>query len=107
MTSTTDDRDLRELILMNPNLHSKRLSEVRFPGDLLVLAIRRNDEVIVPHGTTRLALGDHLTILGDLDVIQAAEEWTSGWKKRKTSTLTCGGPVLILSIGWEVLPGIL
>ena len=79
MTSTTDDRDLRELILMNPNLHSKRLSEVRFPGDLLVLAIRRNDEVIVPHGTTRLALGDHLTILGDLDVIQAAEEWTSGW----------------------------
>jgi Kef-type K+ transport system membrane component KefB/Trk K+ transport system NAD-binding subunit len=79
MTSTTDDRDLREMILMNPDLHSKRLSEVRFPGDLLVLAIRRNDEVIVPHGTTRLALGDHLTILGDLDVIQVAEEWASGW----------------------------
>ena len=79
MTSTTDDRDLRELILMNPDLHGKRVSEVRFPGELLVLAIRRNDEVIVPHGTTRLALGDHLTILGDLDVIQTAEEWASGW----------------------------
>jgi len=37
------------------------------------LAIRRNDEVIVPHGTTRLALGDHLMILGDLGVIQEAE----------------------------------
>jgi Kef-type K+ transport system membrane component KefB/Trk K+ transport system NAD-binding subunit len=79
MTSTTDDRDLRELIVMNPDLHGKRLNEVRFPGDLLVLAIRRNDEVIVPHGTTRLAMGDHLTILGDLDVIQAAENWASGW----------------------------
>jgi len=79
MTSTTDERDLRELILMNPDLNGKRLSDVRFPGDLLVLAIRRNDEVIVPHGTTRLALGDHLTILGDLDVIQEAEEWASGW----------------------------
>ncbi|MGB7874003.1 MAG: cation:proton antiporter [Anaerolineales bacterium] len=79
MTSTTDDRDLREIILMNPDLHSKRLNEVRFPGDLLVLAIRRNDEVIVPHGTTRLAMGDHLTILGDLDVIQSAEEWATGW----------------------------
>ncbi len=79
MTSTTDDRDLRELILMNPDLHGKRVSEAHFPGDLLVLAIRRNDEVIVPHGTTRLALGDHLTILGDLEVIQAAEEWASGW----------------------------
>jgi len=80
MTSTTDDRDLRELMLMNPNLHGKRLSEVRFPGDLLVLAIRRNDEVIVPHGTTRLAIGDHLTILGDLDMIQAAEDWASSWQ---------------------------
>ena len=79
LTSTTDERDLRELILMNPDLHGKRVSEVRFPGDLLVLAIRRNDEVIVPHGTTRLALGDHLTILGDLGVIQEAEEWASGW----------------------------
>jgi Kef-type K+ transport system membrane component KefB len=79
MTSTTDERDLRELILMNPDLHGKRLSEIRFPGDLLVLAIRRNDEVIVPHGTTRLALGDHLTVLGDLDVIQQAEDWTDGW----------------------------
>jgi Kef-type K+ transport system membrane component KefB/Trk K+ transport system NAD-binding subunit len=79
LTSTTDDRDLRELILMNPDLHGKRLNEIRFPGDLLVLAIRRNDEVTVPHGTTRLALGDHLTVLGDLDVIQKAEDWTSGW----------------------------
>ncbi len=79
MTSTTDDRDLRELILMNPDLHGKRLSEVRFPGDLLVLAIRRNDEVIVPHGTTRLAMGDHLTVLGELDTIQTAEDWTGGW----------------------------
>jgi len=79
MTSTTDDRDLREIILMNPDLHNKRLNAVSFPGDMLVLAIRRNDEVIVPHGTTRLALGDHLTVLGDLDVLYAAEEWASGW----------------------------
>ena len=79
MTSTTDDRDLRELILVNPNIQGKRLNEVRFPGDLLVLAIRRDDEVIVPHGTTRLAMGDHLTILADLEVIQEAEEWASGW----------------------------
>jgi Trk K+ transport system NAD-binding subunit len=64
---------------MNPDMHGKRLSEAHFPGDLLVLAIRRNDEVIVPHGTTRLALGDHLTVLGNLDTIEMAEDWTSGW----------------------------
>jgi Kef-type K+ transport system membrane component KefB len=78
MTSTNDNRDLREFILLNPELDGERLSELRFPGNLLILAIRRNDEVIIPHGTTRLALGDHLTVLGDLDVIQSAEDWTVG-----------------------------
>jgi len=60
-------------------LNGKRISELRFPGEIRVLAIRRNDEVIIPYGTTRLALGDHLTILGDLDVIQEVEDWASGW----------------------------
>ena len=79
LTSTTDDRDLREMILMNTELEGKRVNEVSFPSDLRILAIRRNDEVIVPHGTTRLAIGDHLTILGDLDVIEEVENWASGW----------------------------
>jgi Trk K+ transport system NAD-binding subunit len=67
------------MILMNPDLDGKRVDEALFPGDLLVLAIRRNDEVIVPHGTTRLVMGDHLTILGDLDVMQEAEKLAGGW----------------------------
>ena len=79
MTSTADDRDLRELILMNPDLHGKRVSEAHFPGDLLVRVLCVGLHRPVPHGTTRLALGDHLTILGTLEVIQAAEEWASGW----------------------------
>jgi Kef-type K+ transport system membrane component KefB/Trk K+ transport system NAD-binding subunit len=77
MTSTADDRDLREMVLSNAELNGKHLSEARIPAGLLVLAIRRSDEVIVPHGMTRLALGDHLTVLGDLDEIQAAEEWAA------------------------------
>ena len=79
MTSTTDDRDLREMVLENPELNGKRVNEISFPVDLRILAIRRNDEVIVPHGTTRLAVGDHITVLGDLDVLQKAEDWASGW----------------------------
>jgi Trk K+ transport system NAD-binding subunit len=79
MTSTTDDRDLREMVLENPELNGKRVNEISFPADLRILAIRRSDEVIVPHGTTRLAVGDHITVLGDLDVLQKAEDWASGW----------------------------
>jgi Trk K+ transport system NAD-binding subunit len=40
----------------------------------LVLAIRRGDELIVPHGTTRLSLGDRVTILGEHDALQAMQD---------------------------------
>ena len=79
MTSTTDDRDLREMVLENPELHGKHVNEINFPSDLRILAIRRDEEVIVPHGATRLAVGDHITVLGDLDMLEKAEEWAGGW----------------------------
>jgi len=79
MTSTTDDRDLREMVLENPELHGRHVNEINFPSDLRILAIRRDDEVIVPHGATRLAIGDHITVLGDLDMLEKAEEWAGGW----------------------------
>lgn len=74
MTSTEDHRDLREFTLYNTNLQGKRVMDLRFPVDTLVLAIRRDEEFIVPHGTTKLAAGDHLTILGDLDSLATLEE---------------------------------
>ena len=75
LTSTTDEHDLRELLLTNPDLVGKRLSEIQLPGDILVLAIRREDEMIVPHGGTRLVLGDRLTILGDLERMLSVQMW--------------------------------
>ena len=79
MTSTTDQSDLREFIVFNTSLNGKRLMDLRFPASTLVLAIRRNDELIVPHGTTKLATGDHLTILGEIDSLSTVEEWLEGW----------------------------
>ncbi len=73
MTSTEDQRDLREFILYNSDLHGKRLMDLKFTSDTLVLAIRRDDELIVPHGTTKLATGDHLTILGNLNTLSDLE----------------------------------
>jgi Trk K+ transport system NAD-binding subunit len=42
------------------------------PGDLLVLAVNRGGELMVPHGSTQLAGGDRLTVVGSLDAIAAA-----------------------------------
>jgi Kef-type K+ transport system membrane component KefB/Trk K+ transport system NAD-binding subunit len=74
LTSTEDERDLRELTMLNRDADGKRLIDLQFPPGLLVLAIRRGDELIVPHGTTRLSLGDRVTILGEHDALQAMQD---------------------------------
>jgi len=79
LTSTQDDRDMREFILFNKKLEGKRLMDLKLPQDALVLAIRRNEEVIVPHGTTKLVVGDHLTILGNIDSLPELEEILESW----------------------------
>jgi len=79
LTSTEDQRDLREFILFNSSLEGKRLMDLKFPPDSLVLAIRRNDELIVPHGTTKLVTGDHLTILGNIESLPELEEMLESW----------------------------
>jgi Trk K+ transport system NAD-binding subunit len=75
LTSTTDEHDLRELLLSNPDLVGKRLSEIQLPGNLLVPAIRRDEEMIVPHGGTRLVMGDRLSVLGDLEHMASVQMW--------------------------------
>ena len=79
MTTTTDQRDLREFIVFNASLHGKHLMDLNFPANTLVLAIRCNDELIIPHGTTKLVTGDHLTVLGEIDSLSTMEEWLEGW----------------------------
>jgi len=79
ITSTDDQRDLQEFVLNNSVLNGKRLMDVKMPGNLLVLAIRRDDELIVPHGTTKLAAGDRLTVMGEIDALSEVEVQLEGW----------------------------
>lgn len=67
LTSTTDERDVREVLLQNPALAGKRLRDSDLPGDLWILAIRRSGELLIPHANDRLELGDRLTILGTIE----------------------------------------
>ena len=79
LTSTDDDRDLREFIVFNSSLHGTPLIEMKFPADALVLAIRRGDELIVPRGATKIETGDHITILANLDSLPGLEELLERW----------------------------
>ncbi len=74
LTSTTDEKDVREIFLQNPNLAGKRLRDLKLPGDLWILAIRRSGELMIPHASDRLELGDRLTILGTLEELDEGYE---------------------------------
>jgi Kef-type K+ transport system membrane component KefB/Trk K+ transport system NAD-binding subunit len=64
LTRTDDSRDLCEISIRNPEYLNKPLKEINFPGDLLVVAVRKEGELIVPSGDTILRAGDQVTVLG-------------------------------------------
>ena len=72
LTATHDDQDVCECLIENPRLDGLRLRDLPLPPDVLVLAIRRGDAFIIPHGNTRLQLGDHMTLLGTLSGLETA-----------------------------------
>ncbi len=73
LTTTTDDKDVREMPMENPALAGKNLRDVQWPEDTLVLAIRRGEEVIVPHGSTHLELHDQISVLGQQKALENLE----------------------------------
>ena len=60
----TREVHLEEIEVVNPNLIGKSLRHIKLPGDVLIFAIYRNDETILPHGDTFFQLGDILLVLG-------------------------------------------
>jgi trk system potassium uptake protein TrkA len=69
LTRTDDSRELCEVAIRNPAFLNKPLKEIEFPGDLLVVAVRKKGELIVPRGDTVLQVGDHVTVLGTEDCV--------------------------------------
>lgn len=70
----TDDIEVNEVYVTNQGLHGKRLRDVHLPGDALLLSLRRNSTVMVPHGETVLHLYDRLGLIGSPDAVQEAAD---------------------------------
>jgi Kef-type K+ transport system membrane component KefB/Trk K+ transport system NAD-binding subunit len=78
LTRTDDSKEVSEVVVRNPQVVAKALRQVHLPGDLLVLALRRQGELLVPHGNTRLEEGDHLTLVGSLEFIEDGQTLFAG-----------------------------
>jgi Trk K+ transport system NAD-binding subunit len=51
----------------NDALEGRTLRDLNLPGDVLIVALRRDGELLIPHGNTRLEMGDRLTLVGSPD----------------------------------------
>lgn len=72
LVRTEDDKEVAEVEVHNPVCFGKPLRQLGLPGDVLVLALRRNGELLVPHGNTLVEAQDHLTLAGSTENIAQA-----------------------------------
>ncbi len=57
--------DMIEVMIPNDSpLIEKRISELNLPDNVIITAIYRNDEIIVPRGDTKLKAGDKIAVVG-------------------------------------------
>lgn len=74
LTRTDDDKEVWEVTVRNPQVLDKALHELHLPGDVLILTVRRDGDLLVPHGDTRLNQGDLLTLVGSDDFVELTQQ---------------------------------
>lgn len=74
LTRTDDDKEVCEVVVTDSMDIDKPLRQLELPGGLLALAIRRDGELLVPHGNTRLCRNDRLTLVGSIEDIELARQ---------------------------------
>jgi Kef-type K+ transport system membrane component KefB/Trk K+ transport system NAD-binding subunit len=72
LTEHDDGQDVREVSVRRLPAAGLPIRHLGLPGNLLILSVRRNGELIIPHGNTRIEPGDQLTILGDIATLDEA-----------------------------------
>jgi Trk K+ transport system NAD-binding subunit len=74
LSRTDDDKEVCEIVVTNTRDVDKPLRQLELPGGLLALAIRRDGELLVPHGNTTLCRNDRLTLVGSIEDIELAKQ---------------------------------
>ena len=61
----------------NSKIIGKKLMEIKFPKNVLVGAVVREEQVIIPDGKTTFQQGDRVTLLGEKEDVEKAMEMLS------------------------------
>lgn len=64
------DQDTMDVEVMDHAIQGSALRDLRLPADVIILSIKRKDQMIISHGYTRLRLGDIVTIVGSKESLE-------------------------------------
>ena len=71
---TGDKNAISREFTVSENINELSIAEIKVPEGLLILMIRRRENIIVPRGDTKLYTGDIMTVLGSHDTVMAFGE---------------------------------
>jgi len=66
-----EGQDSMDVEIKNTDYHGLRIRELRLPTDIIILSIKRNGQLLMTHGYTRLRLGDVLTLVGKEESLES------------------------------------
>jgi Trk K+ transport system NAD-binding subunit len=70
ITELSEGTEFGEATVLNPRFEGIPVDDVKLPGNVLIMGIRRGGDVIVPHGYTTLSVGDIVMLVGGPDSIR-------------------------------------
>jgi Kef-type K+ transport system membrane component KefB/Trk K+ transport system NAD-binding subunit len=78
LTRTNDNKEIFQVVVENQSCVNKSLHQLALPGDILILSIQRNGDLLIPHGNTQIEHGDHLTLMSSLEWVTVGCQLFSG-----------------------------
>ncbi|MGM0580953.1 MAG: cation:proton antiporter [Bacteroidota bacterium] len=65
LSDSFENYRMEEIQITKKEIHKKRVKEIAFPPSGSLVIQRRSGEIFIPHGNTKLLLGDFITVIGN------------------------------------------
>ena len=65
-----ENQETLDVEVQDTSLKGVSLRDLRLPSDIIILSVKRKNEMIISHGYTRLRLGDILTMVGSPESLE-------------------------------------
>jgi Kef-type K+ transport system membrane component KefB/Trk K+ transport system NAD-binding subunit len=70
LISTREDHEITEIAMLSSQAVGRSLQELGLSADILIIAIKRGEDYLVPRGDTKLEVGDWITVYGETEQVE-------------------------------------